>query len=163
MTARIGGGVLFKHQGGAFVKLDFNGEPAGRVNDSGHDDTGFRQNRIMPDGHGNGIGAQHRNGVGGADVVGIGLKMDTQSADFFRLFVSLTAAKERQNSCQRQISVESSRANFHSSSTKPQLANKVKTLMGKQHNKDEHKKRRKAYIKRKKAAVKTKKSAKAKA
>ncbi len=35
--------------------------------------------------------------------------------------------------------------------------------MGKQHNKDEHKKRRKAYIKRKKAAVKTKKSAKSKA
>jgi hypothetical protein len=30
--------------------------------------------------------------------------------------------------------------------------------MGKQHNKDEHKKRRKAYIKRKKAAVQTKKA-----
>ena len=29
--------------------------------------------------------------------------------------------------------------------------------MGKQHNKDEHKRRRKAYIKRKKAAVKSKK------
>jgi hypothetical protein len=35
--------------------------------------------------------------------------------------------------------------------------------MGKQHNKDEHKKRRKAYIKRKKAAVKAKKPAKTKA
>jgi len=34
--------------------------------------------------------------------------------------------------------------------------------MGKQHNKDEHKKRRKAYIKRKKAVVKAKKAAKAK-
>jgi hypothetical protein len=34
--------------------------------------------------------------------------------------------------------------------------------MGKQHNKDEHKKRRKAYIKRKKAIVNAKKSAKAK-
>jgi hypothetical protein len=31
--------------------------------------------------------------------------------------------------------------------------------MGKQHNKDEHKQRRKAYIKRKKAAVNTKKTA----
>jgi hypothetical protein len=31
--------------------------------------------------------------------------------------------------------------------------------MGKQHNKDEHKKRRKAYIKRKKAVIKTKKKA----
>ena len=31
--------------------------------------------------------------------------------------------------------------------------------MGKQHNKDEHKKRRKAYIKRKKAVIKTKKAA----
>jgi hypothetical protein len=28
--------------------------------------------------------------------------------------------------------------------------------MGKQHNKDEHKKRRKAYIKRKKAAIRSK-------
>jgi len=35
--------------------------------------------------------------------------------------------------------------------------------MGKQHNKDEHKKRRKAYIKRKKSAVKAKKAAKSKA
>ena len=34
--------------------------------------------------------------------------------------------------------------------------------MGKQHNKDEHKKRRKAYIKRKKAAIHSKRSAKAK-
>jgi len=34
--------------------------------------------------------------------------------------------------------------------------------MGKQHNKDEHKKRRKAYIKRKKAAVQIKKAAKTK-
>jgi hypothetical protein len=34
--------------------------------------------------------------------------------------------------------------------------------MGKQHNKDEHKKRRKAYIKRKKSQIKTKKTAKAK-
>jgi hypothetical protein len=32
--------------------------------------------------------------------------------------------------------------------------------MGKQHNKDEHKKRRKAYIKRKKAVIQAKKSAK---
>jgi hypothetical protein len=32
--------------------------------------------------------------------------------------------------------------------------------MGKQHNKDEHKKRRKAYIKRKKAVIHSKKSAK---
>ncbi len=35
--------------------------------------------------------------------------------------------------------------------------------MGKQHNKDEHKKRRKAYIKRKKAVAKAKKTAKTKA
>ena len=34
-----------------------------------------------------------------------------------------------------------------------------KDTMGKQHNKDEHKKRRKAYIKRKKAVVQTKKKA----
>ena len=34
--------------------------------------------------------------------------------------------------------------------------------MGKQHNKDEHKKRRKAYIKRKKAVIKTKIAAKKK-
>ena len=34
--------------------------------------------------------------------------------------------------------------------------------MGKQHNKAEHKKRRKAYIKRKKAVLQTKKSAKTK-
>jgi hypothetical protein len=34
--------------------------------------------------------------------------------------------------------------------------------MGKQHNKDEHKKRRKAYIKRKKAVVQAKKTAKSK-
>jgi hypothetical protein len=34
--------------------------------------------------------------------------------------------------------------------------------MGKQHNKAEHKKRRKAYIKRKKAVIQTKKSAKTK-
>ena len=34
--------------------------------------------------------------------------------------------------------------------------------MGKQHNKDEHKKRRKAYLKRKKAVVKTKKATKGK-
>jgi hypothetical protein len=34
--------------------------------------------------------------------------------------------------------------------------------MGKQHNKDEHKKRRKAYIKRKKAIVKMKKATKTK-
>jgi hypothetical protein len=34
--------------------------------------------------------------------------------------------------------------------------------MGKQLNKSEHKKRRKAYIKRKKAIVRTKKAAKAK-
>jgi hypothetical protein len=33
--------------------------------------------------------------------------------------------------------------------------------MGKQHNKDQHKKRRKALIKRRKAAVKAKKTAKA--
>jgi hypothetical protein len=31
--------------------------------------------------------------------------------------------------------------------------------MGKQHNKDEHKKRRKAYLKRKKAVIKAKKAA----
>jgi hypothetical protein len=35
--------------------------------------------------------------------------------------------------------------------------------MGKQHNKDEHKKRRKAYIKRKKTAVKAKRASKSKA
>jgi hypothetical protein len=35
--------------------------------------------------------------------------------------------------------------------------------MGKQHNKDEHKKRRKAYLKRKKAVVKAKKFTKSKA
>ena len=35
--------------------------------------------------------------------------------------------------------------------------------MGKQYNKDQHKKRRKAYIKRKKAVVKAKKAGKAKA
>jgi hypothetical protein len=35
--------------------------------------------------------------------------------------------------------------------------------MGKQHNKDEHKKRRKAYLKRKKTAVKAKKNVKSKA
>ena len=35
--------------------------------------------------------------------------------------------------------------------------------MGKQHNKDEHKKRRKAYIKRKKNVVKAKRAAKSKA
>jgi hypothetical protein len=35
--------------------------------------------------------------------------------------------------------------------------------MGKQHNKDEHKKRRKAYLKRKKTAIKAKKTAKSKA
>jgi hypothetical protein len=34
--------------------------------------------------------------------------------------------------------------------------------MGKQHNKDEHKRRRKAYIKRKKAVIQAKKSAKTK-
>jgi hypothetical protein len=34
--------------------------------------------------------------------------------------------------------------------------------MGKQHNKAEHKKRRKAYIKRKKAVINTKKAAKKK-
>ena len=34
--------------------------------------------------------------------------------------------------------------------------------MGKQHNKAEHKKRRKAYIKRKKAVIKTKKKSPAK-
>ena len=34
--------------------------------------------------------------------------------------------------------------------------------MGKQHNKDEHKKRRKAYLKRKQAAVKAKLATKAK-
>jgi len=34
--------------------------------------------------------------------------------------------------------------------------------MGKQHNKAEHKKRRKAYIKRKKAVIKTKKKSSAK-
>jgi hypothetical protein len=47
--------------------------------------------------------------------------------------------------------------------TKSHYAKKVKTLMGKQHNKDEHKKRRKAYIKRKKAAIKAKKAAPKKA
>jgi hypothetical protein len=40
--------------------------------------------------------------------------------------------------------------------TKSQLAKKVKTVMGRQYNKVEHKKRRKAYIKRKKAVIKTK-------
>jgi hypothetical protein len=35
--------------------------------------------------------------------------------------------------------------------------------MGKQHNKDEHKKRRKAYIKRKKVAIKAKRPAPKKA
>jgi hypothetical protein len=46
--------------------------------------------------------------------------------------------------------------------TKPQRANKVKTLMGKQSNKVENRRRRKSYIKRKKLAVKTKKAAKSK-
>jgi hypothetical protein len=89
--------------------------------------------------------------------------MDAQNADFLLLFVGLTTAKEREHCCQHQISIESSRANFHSGSTKPQHAINVKTLMGKQHNKDEHKRRRKAYIKRKKTAVKAKKAGKAKA
>jgi hypothetical protein len=90
--------------------------------------------------------------------------MNAQGADLFRgVFAGLAAAKERQHHCQRQISVESWRANFHSASTKPQYTSKVKTLMGKQHNKDEHKKRRKAYLKRKKTAVKAKKNVKSKA
>lgn len=48
------------------------------------------------------------------------------------------------------------------SHTKSQPAKKVKKHMGQQHNKSEHKKRRKAYIKRQKAVVKTKKAAKKK-
>jgi hypothetical protein len=46
--------------------------------------------------------------------------------------------------------------------TKPQRANKVKTLMGKQSNKVENRSRRKRYLKRKKVAAKTKKAAKSK-
>ena len=88
--------------------------------------------------------------------------MDIDGPDLLLAFARFTAAQSRQYRRQRQISVESSRVNFHSASTKPQHANNVKTLMGKQHNKDEHKKRRKAYIKRKKAIVKTKKAAKSK-
>ena len=42
--------------------------------------------------------------------------------------------------------------------TKSQPATKVKTVMGKQYNKDVKSKRRKAYHKRKKAAVKVKKA-----
>ena len=45
--------------------------------------------------------------------------------------------------------------------TKSQLRINVKTLMGKQHNKAEHKKRRKAYIKRKKVLAKVKPQKKA--
>jgi hypothetical protein len=46
--------------------------------------------------------------------------------------------------------------------TKPQPANKVKTLMGRQSNKVENRKRRKSYLKRKKTAAKMKKAAKSK-
>ncbi len=88
--------------------------------------------------------------------------MNADGPDVLFVFAGLAAAERRQHRRQRQISVESSRVNFHSASTKPQHTDKVKTLMGKQHNKDEHKKRRKAYIKRKKAVVRTKKAAKAK-
>jgi hypothetical protein len=45
--------------------------------------------------------------------------------------------------------------------TKSQPATKVKTVMGKQYNKDQKKKRRTAYHKRKNAAVNAKKAAKA--
>ena len=116
----------------------------------------------MPDGYGNRIGTQHGDGVSRAFGSWICLKVDAQCTDFLLFFVSVAAAEQGEHHRHRQISVESSRANFHSDKTKPQPANKVKTLMGKQHNKDEHKKRRKAYIKRKKAVVKTKKAAKAK-
>jgi hypothetical protein len=47
--------------------------------------------------------------------------------------------------------------------TKPQPANKVKTLMGRQYNKVEKKRRRTSYLKRKKAAGKVKKTAAPKA
>jgi hypothetical protein len=78
----------------------------------------------------------------------------------FLLFGRRASVKsQRKHQQQQQIKIESARVKIHSSHTKSQPAKNVKTLMGKQHNKDEHKKRRKAYIKRKKASVKTKKNA----
>lgn len=47
--------------------------------------------------------------------------------------------------------------------TKPQYANKVKILMGKQYNKEVKRKRRQKQIKRKKETAKVKKTTKSKA
>ena len=49
---------------------------------------------IVADGHGKRITAQHRNRVGGAGVVGFGLKMDAQGADFLLFFCRFDSRKK---------------------------------------------------------------------
>jgi hypothetical protein len=91
--------------------------------------------------------------------------MDAHCSNFFAgpgLFIRLAAAKEQDRHHHNEINIESLRTNFHSDTTKPQHAKKVKTLMGKQLNKAIKRQRREKYIKRKKAVVNAKKATKAK-
>jgi hypothetical protein len=55
-----------------------------------------------------------------------------------------------------ELEIETCAARNHSDCYKTTDVNNLSKIMGKQHNKDEHKTRRKAYIKRKKVALKAK-------
>jgi hypothetical protein len=72
------------------------------------------------------------------------------------------ARRRQQDGHAEQIKIETARVKIHSGQNRNSEDNK-KNPMGKQYNKAEHKKRRKAYQKRKKIAVKAKIGAKKKA
>jgi hypothetical protein len=57
----------------------------------------------------------------------------------------------------QQNEIDMSRTSYHSDDTETEQESKVKTDMGKQHNKVIKRKRRVAYMKRKQAVVKTRK------
>ena len=71
MLAGIGGGVLFQNPGAGFIKMNFDGEPARRVNDFCRNDVGLGQNGFLRDGDEDGIGTQHGDGLARAQVSGL--------------------------------------------------------------------------------------------
>jgi len=127
--AGIGGGILLQQPRAVFIKFNFDGKTAGRFDDLGGDDVGFRQNRIALDGDQHGIGAEHGNGLAGTGGVGAGFNVYAQSAGL-RFLGGLTAAGQSEQDNQRQINVESSRQSFHSTHYKNATHKQCKDTYG---------------------------------
>src|ERR1019366_3953958 len=160
MFSGIGRRVLFQSPRAGFIELKLHGKSAWSFQQRRGDDVRLGQNRFGGDGHLHRFHPQHGNGLAARADVGRAFDVQAQNGRLLAVFFPHGAAgSQRQDRRHQQKSVEPTRIKIHSADTKSQPANKVKTHMGKQSNKTEHKKRRKAYIKRQKAVIKTKKAA----